>query len=616
MGDEPTQKSRYALGRVAADVAIVLAAFASTSLIAGTASSSAEATRLALSGGLFAGLVVAVYARLGLYRLRVSALNLLELRSALSGAILSGAIFLAVVLLTGLFDEDQRLLALATLTSASALLVERRVSAGLRAGKRWMTGGRKRTLVYGYNEAARLLMKKIVQAPEAGRDLVGFVDDFVAEGTEVPFRVDRFGSPPFIARLVGRTTDLVDLVREHDIAEILISSPEFESDALSRLEEAGKDLGVRWGIAVQFGSVRPDELVVEYVGSIPVLRPSTPPDRRAYLITKRVSDFLLALVGLVLTGPLWLAIAAAIRLESGSPVLFRQERVGKDGRRFVLQKFRSLHADTNPYQSSTTIGRDQATRVGRILRATGLDELPQLLNVLKGEMSLVGPRPEMPFLVEGYTEVQSRRLTVKPGITGVWQLSADRHGMEIHDNLEYDLFYIQRRSFILDLIILSETAWFAACSIVRIVRQGAASVGNDSYPTKHPSLSADGEYVLVALDQREESRLLHAWSSVPGSLPQEPFRVRVPVSDLNIEMLRTALEENPNWGATRRVQFVPNRSAGTLRQLTQDAALVVTNIECVSRLAKAAGIKVLELKTIPTVRGADGDVLQPVDSRK
>jgi len=95
MGDELTQKSRYALGRVAADVAIVLAAFASTSLIAGTASSSVEATRLALSGGLFAGLVVLVYARLGLYRLRVSALNLLELRSALSGAILSGAYWLS-----------------------------------------------------------------------------------------------------------------------------------------------------------------------------------------------------------------------------------------------------------------------------------------------------------------------------------------------------------------------------------------------------------------------------------------------------------------------------------------------------------------------------------------
>ena len=118
--------------------------------------------------------------------------------------------------------------------------------------------------------------------------------------------------------------------------------------------------------------------------------------------------------------------------------------------------------------------------VGFYRRRTALDELPQLLNVLRGEMSLVGPRPEMPFLVEKYSKVQARRLKVKPGVTGVWQLSPDRHGMEIHDNLEYDLFYIQRRSFLLDLIILFETAWFTACSIARVGRIDAGVVGDDS----------------------------------------------------------------------------------------------------------------------------------------
>lgn len=549
-----------------------------------------------LLGLVSATIVVGSLAWKGLYFSRNTVLSLFELRSVLVGAAIAGAVFLATVLVVGLFDGDPRVLALATLSLAPALLVERRIMAGLRASERWLDGDHQRTLVYGYNDAARLLMKKIVQAPEAGRELIGFVDDFVADGTEVSFRVTRSASAPFRARLVGRTADLVDLVREHRVTEILVSSPDFDLNVISNLEDAGGHLRVRWGIAAHLGNVRPDELVVEDLGAIPVLRPVVPSPHLAYRGTKRVFDIVVASAALVLSAPLWLVIAVAIRLESGSPVFFRQERVGLDGRRFVLFKFRSLRADTDPYQSSTTIGGHQATRLGRILRATTLDELPQLLNVLRGDMSLVGPRPEMPFLVEGYTEVQARRLTVKPGITGVWQLSADRHGMEIHENIEFDLFYIAHRSFLLDLVILFETAVFTASALIRAVgRRGQPKVEESFRRGVGPS-DVDGEYVLVALDQRGASGLREIWAEVAESLQDRPWPVKVMASDQNIGVWRSILEDVcAAQGLEGPVQFVPYRNQTSLQSLMGSARLVITDLEQFSRMSRAIGTEVLEL---------------------
>ena len=160
--------------------------------------------------------------------------------------------------------------------------------------------------------------------------------------------------------------------------------------------------------------------------------------------------------------PLLCAIAALVKFTSPGPVLFRQNRVGKDGRLFSMYKFRTMFRDAPRYAYSPKRGDDpHITPVGRILRKTSLDELPQILNVLLGDMSLVGPRPEMPFIVEQYTPLQRQRLSVKPGITGLWQLSADRAFL-IHENIEYDLYYVRNRSLFIDVAILLHTVLFAA----------------------------------------------------------------------------------------------------------------------------------------------------------
>lgn len=146
-----------------------------------------------------------------------------------------------------------------------------------------------------------------------------------------------------------------------------------------------------------------------------------------------------------------------IGIDSKRPMIFIQERVGRNGKKFKMYKFKTMYVSTNPYEQKPNNGNDpKITPIGRILRKTSLDELPQFLNVLKGDMSLVGPRPEMEFIVNDYNEIHRERLKLRPGITGLWQISASRD-KPIHENIEYDLYYISNHSILLDFVILIKT---------------------------------------------------------------------------------------------------------------------------------------------------------------
>jgi lipopolysaccharide/colanic/teichoic acid biosynthesis glycosyltransferase len=172
---------------------------------------------------------------------------------------------------------------------------------------------------------------------------------------------------------------------------------------------------------------------------------------------KRCCDVVGALIFLLIFFPLLIVIAALIKLDSAGPILFRHSRVGKNGVQFVLWKFRSMKVDVPRYETSPSSGEDmRLTHVGRLIRRLSLDEVPQLFNVLKGEMSLVGPRPEMPFIVECYGVLERERLAVKPGITGLWQISPAR-AFPIHENLQYDLYYVRHHNLFLDCAILVRT---------------------------------------------------------------------------------------------------------------------------------------------------------------
>lgn len=179
--------------------------------------------------------------------------------------------------------------------------------------------------------------------------------------------------------------------------------------------------------------------------------------KRFTLIVKRIFDAIVAFILLIFLSPLLFVISILIRKDSPGPPLFTQTRVGVNGRLFSMYKFRTMYVEYNPYDCTPKDPADpRITSIGKKLRKRGLDELPQLLNILKGDMNIVGPRPELPFIVEKYNHSQKKRLIAKPGVTCLWQLSPHRKE-PIHKHIEYDIYYIEHLSLLLDLKIIFRT---------------------------------------------------------------------------------------------------------------------------------------------------------------
>jgi len=203
------------------------------------------------------------------------------------------------------------------------------------------------------------------------------------------------------------------------------------------------------------------------------------------LILKRLVDILISLIGLILLAIPFAAIALAIKLGSKGPIFFRQERVGLNGRVFKTWKFRTMVVGAMKQGLGYNVAKDdpRITRVGRFLRSWSLDELPQLINVLRGEMSIVGPRPTLKYQVEQYDDFQRKRLLVKPGITG-WALIHGRNLLTWEERIKYDVWYVDHRTIWLDLWVMIKTIW-----VVLIKREGlyGESGVNDPFVSPPPS---------------------------------------------------------------------------------------------------------------------------------
>jgi exopolysaccharide biosynthesis polyprenyl glycosylphosphotransferase len=242
---------------------------------------------------------------------------------------------------------------------------------------------------------------------------------------------------------------------------LIVALPNLSSERLAQAADAAEQVGLRVALLTGVGLKEQQCVQPVDIDGFSITPTSVPSAPWHYAFSKRVLDLILSSLLLVLTAPLFLLIAFFIRIDSPGPALFVQRRVGRNGRLFNIYKFRSMYVDAPGYEQSPASSRDpRITRIGRIIRQTSLDEFPQLINVLLGNMSLVGPRPEMPFIVQNYTSRQRQRLQVTPGITGLWQLSADR-AFPIHHNIEYDLYYIQHRGIFMDIAILIHTIPFA-----------------------------------------------------------------------------------------------------------------------------------------------------------
>ena len=302
-------------------------------------------------------------------------------------------------------------------------------------------------LIAGTGVSAIRLLQKLQDHPEIGYQVVGFVDDSDEEE-----RKDVANRP-----VLGHIDDLREIAIAQGVKEVFVAMPSLSHTRMLSIVLDCEDLGMTFRVVTNLFEVLTAGTPIDLIDDLPLVRLGQQRSHPFYEPIKRVVDIVGASIGSILLGPVMLWCARKIVRESPGPAIFRQERVGRYGKIFQMHKFRTMYADVEHYAVAPTEGSDtRITPFGRFLRVTSLDELPQLFNVLKGEMSLVGPRPEMPFIADTYDEWQRRRLSVKPGITGLWQILG-RKDLPMHENLQYDFYYIRNRSLAHDLSIMVRT---------------------------------------------------------------------------------------------------------------------------------------------------------------
>jgi exopolysaccharide biosynthesis polyprenyl glycosylphosphotransferase len=312
--------------------------------------------------------------------------------------------------------------------------------------------GISRVLIVGTGQVARLVGEKISQHPQYGLSLQGYVCD----------TPDDVGQTLGSAKMIGTTDELSSLAKQYTIDQVLVAQPGLVRDRiLTMIEECEREF-IELKVVPDLLEMIASEISVEELYGIPFFSVKATPLQGWNLIVKRVFDAVVSGFLLVMLSPVILVLAILIKRDSSGSVFYKQERIGLDGKRFLLIKFRTMiddaEHDTGPVWAKPNDPR--ITRIGRWLRAYDLDELPQLLNVLRGDMSLVGPRPERPFFVEQFKEQLPRymaRHNVKSGITGWAQVNGYRQNSSITQRLKYDLFYVKNWSLWFDVKILLMT---------------------------------------------------------------------------------------------------------------------------------------------------------------
>jgi len=336
----------------------------------------------------------------------------------------------------------------------AARVVRRRIEAQLRRHGH----GVERVLIVGAGEVGRAVMRTMVARPDLGYQVVGFVDvDPVRGATDV----GRF-------RALGGLDDVESLLVNERVDDMIITLPWMYQRKIAGLVSVCQRLGVRPRVAPDLFQPSLSQVDVDDLGGIPLIGIKEHSLPRSARVIKRLMDVIITVVGLIFLLPLMAAVAILIKLDSPGPAFFKQRRIGQHGRPFEVIKFRSMKQGAEEEQAGLA-ERNEATgplfkirddprltRLGHFLRRTSIDELPQLFNVLRGEMSIVGPRPARPEEVEKYEAWQCQRLEVPQGITGLPQVSG-RSDLNFDESCLLDIYYIENWSLALDLTIMLRT---------------------------------------------------------------------------------------------------------------------------------------------------------------
>lgn len=322
---------------------------------------------------------------------------------------------------------------------------------------------RSRVLIVGCDRTAKMVAAQIAIDDSHGFEVVGFANDGLSAGERVFEDLQNLGG----------LNELSVLVEGHKIDEIIIAESDVTHTALLEIIDKAQRTSAEVRLVSELYNIIPEKVLLEKYLGVPIVKMPQNYENTLFTVYKRVFDVVVTAVGLVFLAIPLAVIALVIKLTSKGPVFFSHTRIGKDCKPFTFYKFRTMYAG-NDDSSHRAFVRDliqgetgdkpvkkiendpRVTPIGRFLRKTSLDELPQLFNVLKGDMSLVGPRPCMPYELEEYEEWHRRRLSVIPGCTGLWQV-AGRSAVDFNDMVILDLFYIDNMSPLFDLRIIMRT---------------------------------------------------------------------------------------------------------------------------------------------------------------
>jgi exopolysaccharide biosynthesis polyprenyl glycosylphosphotransferase len=410
-----------------------------------------------LLSAIAAAVIVIVFAFSGMYRGRRAVSRMDEFYRVVTQVSLGLIVAIAgtSLVLGEEFIYSRQMVAYGWMFAIVAVTAGRFVHTGFVGSLRARGVASDRLLIVGAGVTGRVVLDKIRRSPQLGYNVVGFVRHSPLDGV-LPNEID--GVP-----LLGMTNRIADIVEEHMVDEIIIALSGIPHEEILDIVYAVTDSPVAIRVYPDsFRLLTTDSLSIADLNGLPTVSVRTIGLRRMDRIIKRVVDMCISVTVLVLFSPLMLLIAALVKLTSPGPVFYVQERVGQDGKAFQLLKFRSMPVDAEAASGPVFTAKDdpRPTRVGRFIRRYSLDELPQFVNVLLGEMSVVGPRPERPFFVEQFSQsipAYMARHHEKSGVTGWAQVNGLRGDTSIEERTRYDLYYVENWSLLFDLKIMIKT---------------------------------------------------------------------------------------------------------------------------------------------------------------
>jgi len=386
----------------------------------------------------------------GLYRFRLN-LSLLEVLPAIVSAVTEGSMVLlgATMIIFPVVHYSRNIIVLSWISTIFCVSIARLIIYMLQRYGRSHGWYVKNTLVLGAGKVGISCAEKLVRNPDLGLRFVGFLDEDPSEQAIDEYRIfDDYGK-------------LEDVIRQHHIQHMVVGFSRDRHDTIVGIMERCRPYNVEFTMVPRLYEIFSDSVGVEHIRGLPVLGLKRSSITGLQGFVKRTMDIVISLITLIILAPLLLLVAIAIKLDSPGPVLYRQTRLGKNDRPFSILKFRSMRKDAEKGKAGwSTAGDVRRTRVGRFIRPLGIDELPQLINVIKGEMSLVGPRPERPEHVEHFEleiPAYSSRHRVRPGLTGWAQINGLRGDTDILERVEHDVYYIENWNPWLDIKILLKT---------------------------------------------------------------------------------------------------------------------------------------------------------------